>query len=202
MFYHFSVDRRTGKYEMCGKVTNALNMCRRKSSAGPAASFSNPTAVGQGRASVRSLIEDSAEVDGGEVSSSEDDKDGSADQGAPASDGRAKSDEMLFFPTDPETFDAIPLAGLAPPYPYQEMPAKQIAEIVRQGLDPSDTSFNTNHIGLVVADIPQGTSGEYWDAVPWSWRKTKKLLEWVGEVIKTYEPNSQNYNLIIICSWL
>lgn len=202
------MDKTTGKYEMFDRVVQTLNQSRRSRSSTGATVFPEPAPVEErgGAAErarrVRHLVDDSAEVaspGGGDASSSEGEDDGSADEGAG---GARPPPEMVFFPLDPHGFDNIPLAGLAPAFKFQDLPANTLAEFMSNGLDPAITAHPTNHVGLVVADVPQGVSGEHWDAKPWSWKRTKKLLEWVGAVIKSYEPNSQNYNLIVICSWL
>lgn len=85
---------------------------------------------------------------------------------------------------------------LCPPVDFAKLKPRPIAKLVSNALGDQK-----KHVGLVVLDIPYGVTGEHWDKRAWDGEDVVKLLTWAGKFINTFEPSSQNYNLLVFCSW-
>lgn len=98
---------------------------------------------------------------------------------------------VTMFPMDPP-FMKFCCAGVAPPARYQDIDPDQLADTVRK-------SVGDSHIGLVIVDLPQRTTGERWDKL-WSGKQINRMLKWVDVFIKRFDPVTQTYTLIMFCA--
>lgn len=147
------------------------------------------------REAARQFFEDEAEEGTGSDTDVSDLIDDEVAHGS-SSDPGSEDFQLRYFPKDLEPDSDLPIATLAPAARFQDLCAKELASKISKTLSLANKG---KHVGLVVADIPQGFTDEAWDRA-WSWEKTKKMMQWVEQFIQEFEKGTNTYTVVLICS--